>query len=112
MRRRSFMLVRRRAAEKANHRHCRLLRARRERPCDRRAEQRRSRPSPLIRTWRLLFLGSFFETLHGAPHRDNAMLDALAGHIILDEHLKTLLGLAITARAEKWLRRSTGMGTS
>jgi hypothetical protein len=57
----------------------------------------------------LLFLGSFFETLHGAPHRNDAMLDALAGHIILDEHPKTLLGLAITARAEKWLRRRLWM---
>ena len=47
-----------------------------------------------------------------AADPDMALLDALAGHIILDEHPKTLLGLAITARAEKWLRRSTGMGTS
>jgi hypothetical protein len=57
----------------------------------------------------LLFLGSLFETLHGARHRDDAMLDGLARHIILDEHPKTLLGLAIAARAEKWLRRRLWM---
>jgi hypothetical protein len=33
----------------------------------------------------LLFLGSLFQMLHGAPHRDDAMLDGLARHIILDE---------------------------
>ena len=53
----------------------------------------------------LLFLGSLFETLCHAAERDDATLDALAGHIILDERPKTLLGLAITALAEKWLRR-------
>jgi hypothetical protein len=42
----------------------------------------------------LLYLGSLFETLHDAPERDDAMLDALAGQI-LDERPKTLLGLAI-----------------
>jgi hypothetical protein len=39
-----------------------------------------------------------------APVRDDAKLDALAMHI-LDEGPKTLLGLVIKARAEKWLRR-------
>jgi hypothetical protein len=52
----------------------------------------------------LLLLGSFFEDLHHAPVRDDAKLDALAMQI-LDEGPKTLLGLAIRARAEKWLRR-------
>ena len=53
----------------------------------------------------LLFLGSWFEKLLHAPERHQATLDALAGHIILDERPKTLLGLVITALAEKWLRR-------
>jgi hypothetical protein len=53
----------------------------------------------------LLFLGSWFEKLLHAPERDDATLDALAAHIILDERPKTLLGLVITALAEKWLRR-------
>jgi hypothetical protein len=52
----------------------------------------------------LLFLGSWLATLHDAPKRDEARLDALAWHI-LGERPKTLLGLAITACAEKWLRR-------
>ena len=52
----------------------------------------------------LLFLGSFFGELQHAPVRDDAKLDALAMHI-LDEGPKTLLGLVIRARAEKWLRR-------
>ncbi|MGC2823646.1 MAG: hypothetical protein WA322_05335 [Pseudolabrys sp.] len=56
----------------------------------------------------LLFLGSLFETLHRAPERDDAKLDALAMHI-LDEGPKTLLGLVIRARAEKWLRRHLWM---
>jgi hypothetical protein len=56
----------------------------------------------------LLFLGSLFETLHQAPERDDAKLDALAMHI-LDEGPKTLLGLVIRARAEKWLRRHLWM---
>ena len=56
----------------------------------------------------LLFLGSWLATLHDAPKRDEAMLDALAGHI-LGERPKTLLGLAITACAEKWLRRHLWM---
>jgi hypothetical protein len=49
-------------------------------------------------------LGSFFEDLRHAPVRDDAKLDALAMHI-LDECPRTLLGLVIRARAEKWLRR-------
>jgi len=53
----------------------------------------------------LLFLGSWFEKLLHAPERHQATLDALAGHIILDERPRTLLGLVITALAEKWLRR-------
>jgi hypothetical protein len=56
----------------------------------------------------LLFLGSWLATLHGAPKRDDAMLDALAWHI-LGERPKTLLGLAITAYAEKWLRQCLWM---
>jgi hypothetical protein len=52
----------------------------------------------------LLFLGSFFEDLHHAPVRDDAKLDALAMQI-LDKDPKTLLGLVVRARAEKWLRR-------
>jgi hypothetical protein len=48
----------------------------------------------------LLFLGSWLATLHDAPKRDDAKLDALAWHI-LGERSKTLLGLAITACAEK-----------
>ena len=52
----------------------------------------------------LLLLGSFFEDLHHAPVRDDAKLDALAMQI-LDEGPKTLPGLVIRARAEKWLRR-------
>ena len=57
----------------------------------------------------LLFLGSWFENLLHAPERHQATLDALAGHIILDERPKTLLGLVITALAEKWLRRQLWM---
>ena len=57
----------------------------------------------------LLFLGSWFEKLLHAPERHEATLDALAGHIILDERPKTLLGLVITALAEKWLRRQLWM---
>jgi hypothetical protein len=54
----------------------------------------------------LLFLGSLFETLEYTlpPERDEAKLDALAWHI-LDKRPKTLLGLAIRARAEKHLCR-------
>jgi hypothetical protein len=50
----------------------------------------------------LLFLGSWFATLHDAPKHNHAMLNALAWHI-LGERPKTLLGLAIKACAEKWL---------
>ena len=57
----------------------------------------------------LLFLGSWFEKLLDAPERDDATLDAVAAHIILDERPKTLLGLVITALAEKWLRRRLWM---
>jgi hypothetical protein len=63
-----------------------------------------SYPQPAEPDTALLLLGSFFEDLHHAPVRDDAKLDALAMHI-LDEGPKTLLGLAIRARAEKWLRR-------
>jgi hypothetical protein len=54
----------------------------------------------------LLYLGSLFETLDYTlpPERDEAKLDALAWHI-LDKRPKTLLGLAIKARAEKHLCR-------
>jgi hypothetical protein len=61
-------------------------------------------PQPAEPDTMLLFLGSFFEDLHHAPVRDDAKLDALAMQI-LDEGPKTLLGLVIRARAEKWLRR-------
>jgi hypothetical protein len=61
-------------------------------------------PQPVEPDTTLLFLGSFFEDLQHAPVRDDAKLDALAMHI-LDEGPKTLLGLVIRARAEKWLRR-------
>ena len=64
-----------------------------------------SHPQPAEPDTALLFLGSFFEDLHHAPVRDDAKLDALAMQIILDEGPKTLLGLVIRARAEKWLRR-------
>src|SRR5215471_20776570 len=54
----------------------------------------------------LVYLGSLFETVDYAcpPERDEAKLDALAWHI-LDKRPKTLLGLAIRARAEKHLCR-------
>jgi hypothetical protein len=61
-------------------------------------------PQPVEPDMTLLFLASYFEDLHRAPVRDDAKLDALAMHI-LDEGPKTLLGLVIKARAEKWLRR-------
>jgi hypothetical protein len=56
----------------------------------------------------LLFLGSWFATLHDAPKRNHAKLNALAWHI-LGERPKTLLGLAIKACAEKWLRQRLWM---
>src|SRR6478672_3900793 len=61
-------------------------------------------PQPAQPDMALLLLGSFFEDLHHAPVRDDAKLDALAMQI-LDKGPKTLLGLVIRARAEKWLRR-------
>jgi len=63
-------------------------------------------PQPTEPDMALLFLGSLFETLEYTlpPERDEAKLDALAWHI-LDKRPKTLLGLAIRARAEKHLCR-------
>jgi len=63
-------------------------------------------PQPTEPDMALLFLGSLFETLDCTlpPERDEAKLDALAWHI-LDKRPKTLLGLAIRARAEKYLCR-------
>jgi hypothetical protein len=58
-------------------------------------------PQPAQPDMALLLLGSFFEDLHHAPVPDDAKLDALAMRI-LDEGPKTLLGLVIRARAEKW----------
>jgi hypothetical protein len=54
----------------------------------------------------LVYLASFFETLDCTPppERDEAKLDALAC-LILDKRPKTLLGLAIRARAERQLCR-------
>ena len=54
----------------------------------------------------LVYLGSFFKTLDNAPpsEREEAKLDAVAWHI-LEQRPKTLLGLAIRARAEKHLCR-------
>jgi hypothetical protein len=57
----------------------------------------------------LLFVGCWFVTLHQARERDYPILDALATQITLDERPKTLLGLAITACAERWLRRRLWM---
>ena len=56
-------------------------------------------PHPTEPDMALLYLGSLFE-----PERDEAKLDALAWHI-LNKRPKTLLGLAIRARAEKQLCR-------
>jgi hypothetical protein len=63
-------------------------------------------PQPTEPDMALLFLGSLFETLDYtlSPERDEAKLDALAWHI-LGKRPKTLLGLAIRARAEKHLCR-------
>ena len=63
-------------------------------------------PQPTEPDMALLFLGSLFETLDYTllPERDEAKLDALAWHI-LDKSPKTLLGVAIRARAEKHLCR-------
>ena len=63
-------------------------------------------PQPIEPDMALLFLGSLFETLDYTlpPDRDEVKRDALAWHI-LDKRPKTLLGLAIRARAEKHLCR-------
>ena len=63
-------------------------------------------PQPTEPDMALLYLGSLFETLDYTlpPERDEAKLDALVWHI-LDKRPKTLLGLAIRARAEKHLCR-------
>ena len=63
-------------------------------------------PQPTEPDMALLYLGSLFESLDCTlpPERDEAKLDALAWHI-LDKRPKTLLGLAIRARAEKHLCR-------
>jgi hypothetical protein len=63
-------------------------------------------PQPTEPDMALLYLGSLFETVDYTcpPERDEAKLDALAWHI-LDKRPKTLLGLAIRARAEKHLCR-------
>src|SRR6516162_1831843 len=63
-------------------------------------------PQPTEPDMALLYLGSLFETLDYTlpPERHEAKLDALAWHI-LDKRPKTLLGLAISARAEKHLCR-------
>ena len=53
----------------------------------------------------LIYFGSLFETLRQTPESHESGLDALAGHIILNERPKTKLGLAVQASAEKWLRR-------
>lgn len=63
-----------------------------------------SQPQPAEPDMALLYLGSLFETLHDIPEREDATLNALAG-LILEEGPKTLLGLAIACRGEKWLRR-------
>jgi hypothetical protein len=52
----------------------------------------------------LLCLGSLFEALHQRAEREDAVLDGLAAQI-LEERPKTLIGLAVTAAAQKWLRR-------
>jgi hypothetical protein len=62
-------------------------------------------PKPAEPDLALIYFGSLFETLRQAPENNESALDALAGHIILDECPKTTLGLALRANAEKWLRR-------
>jgi len=62
-------------------------------------------PKPAEPDLALIYFGSLFETLRQAPESHESALDALAGHIILDERPKTKLGLALRANAEKWLRR-------
>ena len=63
-------------------------------------------PQPTEPDMGLLYLGSLFETVDCTlpPERDEAKLDALAWHI-LEKCPKTLLGLAVRARAEKYLCR-------
>jgi hypothetical protein len=63
-------------------------------------------PQPTEPDMALLYLGSLFETADCtlSLERDEAKLDALAWHI-LNKRPKTLLGLAIRARAEKQLCR-------
>ena len=56
-------------------------------------------PQPIDPDMVLLFLGSLLATLHHVPERDDAMLDAVATQITMDERPKTLLGLAVTACA-------------
>jgi hypothetical protein len=56
----------------------------------------------------LLYLSFLFDKLLNAPKRNCAMLDALAWQI-LHEDPKTPLGLALSARAEMWLRRHLWM---
>lgn len=64
-----------------------------------------SRPSQMTEPdMALLYLGYAFETLQRTPAGDPAELDALARHIV-GEAPKTLLGMAIAAHAERWLRR-------
>src|SRR6478735_7831186 len=62
-------------------------------------------PKPAEPDLALIYFGSLFETLRQAPESHESALDALAGHIILNERPKTKLGLAVQANAEKWLRR-------
>jgi hypothetical protein len=62
-------------------------------------------PKPAEPDLALIYFGSLFETLRQAPESNESALDALVGHIILDERPKTKLGLALRANAEKWLRR-------
>ena len=61
-------------------------------------------PQPTEPDMALLYFGSLFETLDHTLPSDEAKLDALAWHI-LGKRPKTLLGLAIRARAEKHLCR-------
>jgi hypothetical protein len=56
----------------------------------------------------LVYLASSFVKLHDAGERDEATLDALA-ELILCERAQTLLGLALRAFADKWLRRHLWM---
>ena len=65
-------------------------------------------PQPAETDMALLCLGSLFEALHHTPEREVATLDALA-ELILEERPRTLFGLVIASRAEKWLRRHLWM---